>query len=451
MKNRHSRIRVRIVALLAAATGINIVVGPTHAATSIQAAIDANPGRMVHVPPGEHRIDRPLVIRTDNTGLHGHGTIIQTNPEAGIIDIQDAAGVRIESLTLTRPEGKRETQRDAVRAIRCDRLRLTNLRIIDNRSSNASIRVHDSHHGRIEGCEITNYKRIGIDDRTTSELYGYAFRVILGDGIIIKTSSDMMVLNNAIVEHNIYPTEEAKNKHGLGRLTEGRKPTRKGRFAPPGDYAPHWHQGSAIVVTSPTSTNHVLIRGNMIENAAQGVDIHADHVTFTGNVIHHAFVGIKCMHGSRNVVITNNNVSHNDLWGLIMQPGTASHEGRGKTEGEQGKPATRPNATRGNLIANNVFSDFGYGYDFHNWKGSDSRSVLQFESGPLPENPPLSDVVVQGNLIYDSGRDHASGPAAPRYNYAVYLGPKLDPGNFSFSGNRFNPGQRGVCNVELPH
>jgi hypothetical protein len=412
--------------------------------TSIQAALDANPGRMVHVPPGEHHIDRPLVIRADHTGLYGYGTIVQTNPAAGIIEIERAVGVRIELLTLTRPAGKTETGRDGIRVEGGEHIRLTGVRILNNQSTSAAIRVTGSRHVRIAGCEITNYKRIGVDDRTTSELYGYAFRAVLGDGMIVKTSTDVLILNNTIVERAVASTEEAKKQHGLGRLVEGRQPTRKGRFAPPGDYAPHWHQGSAVVVTSPELTRHVLIRGNLIENAAQGVDIHADHVTLTGNVIHHAFVGIKCMHGSRNVIITDNNVSNVDLWGLVMLPGTASHDG---STAEENRPAAEPNVTRGNLIANNIFSNFGYGHDYHNWMGSDSRNVLQFESGPLETNPPMRDVVVQGNVVYNTDTS-AAGDA--RYNHAVYLDPKLDARTFRFSGNLFHPGKRGVANVELP-
>jgi hypothetical protein len=425
------------------ATGAEPAVVRPGQSLTIQATIDAHPGCMIRLCPGHYRIAKPIKIHTDGTGLCGHGTIVQTNPSAGIIHVEKASRVTLEGLTLTRAEGKMTTHEEAVRATGCEDLRLSRLRIIDNRTDSAAVRIEQCRHGRIEGCDIINYKRIGLDDRTASELYGYAFRAIIGDGINIRTSTHMIVASNSVVERNLLADEATKAKHNLGQLAAGRRPTKKGKFAPPGNYASNWHQGSAIVVTSPERTSHVLITGNLIENAAQGVDIHADHVTFTDNVIHYAFIGIKCMHGAKNVLITNNNVSHNDLWGLVMLPGTSAHAGRSSRD-------ATPNVTRGNLIANNLFSDFGYGHEVHNWKDSSSRNVLQFESGPLPDNPPLTDVIVQGNIVYDPGRDRdATKCNPPRYLHAVYVDPKLDRATFRFSNNLLHPGQRGVSNTTV--
>jgi len=127
----------------------------------------------------------------------------------------------------------------------------------------------------------------------------------------------------------------------------------------------------------------VLVTGNVIRNAAQGIDLHADHVTCSNNSISHAFIGIKCMHGSRNVIIEGNNVSHMDLWGLVMLPGTASHP----AEAAAGdKPACQANFTSGNIIANNVFSDFGFGYEYFNWEKS-RGGVISLESGSIAGKP----------------------------------------------------------------
>ena len=189
-----------------------------------------------------------------------------------------------------------------------------------------------------------------------------------------------------ILESRIYPTRKTKEKHHLGDFTDGEKPLKKGRLAPEGAYANNWHQGSAILVTSPEETDHVLITGNIIRNAAQGIDIHADHVTCSNNSIDHAFIGIKCMHGARNVIITANNVSHMDLWGLVMLPGTASHTAEPATAD---KPARSANYTRGNIIANNVFSDFGFGYEYYNWEKS-KGGVISWSRRrcPLPGKQP---------------------------------------------------------------
>jgi hypothetical protein len=302
----------------------------------------------------------------------------------------------------------------------------------------------------ISSCTVRNYKRIGIDDRTASDLYGYAFRVIDGTGILVTSGRNISITGNRVIEDRLFPTAETKETHKLGSLTDGRIPTKKGRLAPPGDYANNWHQGSAIVVTSPEETCHVIVSNNQIQNAAQGIDLHADHVTCSNNDIDHAFIGIKCMHGSRNVIIANNNVSHMDLWGLIMMPGTASHPAEAATGQQQAHDA---NFTSGNVIANNVFSDFGYGYEHFNWKDSVS-GVISLESGQLPENPVMTDVIIQGNIVYDTSgegvlRDGNIVHEPPRYEYAVYISPDPRPERLTFTGNIFQPGSRGISNIPL--
>jgi hypothetical protein len=193
-----------------------------------------------------------------------------------------------------------------------------------------------------------------------------------------------------------------------------------------------------------------LVTGNYIENAAQGIDIHADHVTCSFNTIDHAFVGIKCMHGSKNVIISNNNVSHNDLWGLIMMPGTASHPAKAATQDTPARPA---NFTAGNIIANNIFSDFGFGYEYFNWEHS-RGGVISLESGQLPENPVMTDVLIQGNIVYDTGRDQilvdgVPTTIPPRYEYAVFISPDPEPTGLRFVDNLFHPGRGGVSNLPL--
>src|SRR3954469_19020076 len=79
--------------------------GPSAAAyDTIQAAIDANPGRMILVPAGDYPIDRKLRLRGDGSGLHGPGRIIQRSADQPIIEIEDAAGAEIRDLTLSRAE-----------------------------------------------------------------------------------------------------------------------------------------------------------------------------------------------------------------------------------------------------------------------------------------------------------------------------------------------------------
>ena len=87
---------------------------------------------------------------------------------------------------------------------------------------------------------------------------------------------------------------------------------------------------------------------------------------------------------------------------------------------------------------------------------------LAFFEGQLPTNPPLTDVLVQGNMVYDTGRDQmlvdgAPKVEAPRYQYAVYIGPwssHAEPGptypkGLHFSGNLFHAGTLGLSNTPL--
>ena len=117
----------------------------------------------------------------------------------------------------------------------------------------------------------------------------------------------------------------------------------------------NWHQGSGIVVTAPEVTEFTQLLGNYIENAAQGIDIHADHVIISQNIVNNAFIGMKAMHGSRNVIITGNQFTRNDLWAIGLMPGAASHPA------QAGKPET-DNSDGGSIIANNIISDFGHGH-----------------------------------------------------------------------------------------
>ncbi|MDZ4861211.1 MAG: right-handed parallel beta-helix repeat-containing protein [Candidatus Hydrogenedentes bacterium] len=416
----------------------------------IRSLIEANAGKTVALPDGVYWINEPIFMTADNTVLHGHATIVQTNPDADIIRVENAKGVRIEGLTLTRAEGRQDSTASGVRAENCTRLELSGLHIHNNCSQQGTIYLIKCESSVVRDCEILNYKRIGVDDRTASDLYGYAFRVIDGTGIQVNDTSGLQIVNNRVLEEMLYPTIEMKDLHKLGQLCEGKNPAKKGKLAPTGDYANNWHQGSAITVSSPESTSHVLISGNLIRNAAQGIDMHLDHATCSNNIIDHAFIGLKCMHGARNVIIANNTVSHMDLWGLVMMPGTLAHPAEAAKEGT---PARESNYTRGNIIANNVFSDFGRGYERYNWEQQKS-GVITLDSGQLPENPVMTDVIIEGNIVYDSAADGElvdgkPQTTPPQYEWAVYIATEPRPQGLVFRNNIFHPGKSGVSNMAL--
>ena len=106
-----------------------------------------------------------------------------------------------------------------------------------------------------------------------------------------------------------------------------------------------------------------------------------------------------------------------------------------------GAAAHAANTDGGSIIANNIISDFGHGDA--RWIWGDDRSPFRFGTGQQADDPPLADVIVQGNLVHNIGN--------PRYSYAVIIegGPNA-PRGMHFSNNVFPPGSQGVANIELP-
>ena len=400
---------------------------------SIQAALEANPNRMLFVPAGDYPITEKIRIRGERSGLFGPGRIIQQSDNQPIIEIENAAEAEIRDLTLTRPEGKMETRNEGILAIKCRDLVIENVRVIDNRSPAGAITLRESQNCRVSRCLVRNYMRVSIDDRTASKDWGYAFNCTDGTGISVSYSSGTLIEANRVVEDNLVPTPEIKAKHKLGDYVK--KNVVKGALmsqqAWDSGYTDNWQQGSGLIVTAPEVSDFTRILGNHIENAAQGIDLHSDHVIVSNNLIVNSFMGMKAMHGSRNVILTGNQFVKNCLWAIGMMPGAGAHPAT------EGKPV---NADGGSIIANNIISDFGHG-DAH-WIWGDERSPFKFDTGQQPDDPPLADVMITGNVVHSIGK--------PRYKYAVIIGGGPNtPRGMHFSNNLLPAGTQGVGNVEL--
>lgn len=450
---------------------------------SIQEAVDRNPGRMVFVPAGDHVVTEAIRLSHDHSGLWGPGRIVAANPEAAIVVIEGASDVQLRDLTLTRAEGRQETHQPGVFVNRSTEVLLGNLRVIDNRGDLASIYVRSSRGVRIRDCLIENYSRISIDDRRRRPdvpnfdvVGGYAFRCISGNGIGVRASGGVMILHNRIIERVMLPTPELKERHGLGRFVHRDAVKGSGLSQQMWDagYNNGWHQGSAIVLanvgTDPlVQTNPFVPReddppagpgiddgfqviGNTIENAPQGMDIHVDHVVVANNIIRNAFMGMKAVHGARNVIILGNQFVQNSLWGILLMPGTTSREAQHAAAGNPARPA---NLDGYHVVANNLVSDFGYGTAGWMWAQSDPAPLHFNANGFDPGMPPLRQVVVEGNLVHDPGRDGVliNGEPRrepPRYRFAVKVntGPG-GPRDLHFANNLLDPGTAGVANVPL--
>jgi hypothetical protein len=421
--NKLKLILLTLLSLNAAAADLSVTAYP-----SIQAALDANPNRMLFVPAGDYPIQQKIRLRGDRAGLFGPGRIIQENPDQPVIEIENATAAEVRDLTLTRPPGKHATNHEGLLAIQCRDLVVDNVRVIDNATRSGAITLRECRNSRVSRCLVRNYMRVTVDDRTQSLEWGYAFNCTDGTGISVSYCTGTLIEGNRIIEETFIPTPELKARHKLGDWVK--KNPVKGTFLSQqtwdAGYTDNWQQGSGLIVTAPAVSDLTRILGNHIENAAQGIDLHCDHVIVSNNVIANAFMGLKAMHGSRNVLITANQFTKNCLWAIGLMPGAG---------------ATAENFDGGSVIANNIISDFGHG-DAH-WIWGDERSPFKFDTGQQPDDPPLTDVIVQGNLVHSTGK--------PRYKYAVILagGPNA-PRGMHFSNNLLPPGSQGIANTELP-
>jgi hypothetical protein len=206
----------------------------------------------------------------------------------------------------------------------------------------------------------------------------------------------------------------------------------------------------------PTISDRIQLIGNYIENAAQGIDIHSDHVIVAQNFIDNSALGMKAMHGARNILILGNQFHKCSLWAILLQPGASSHEA-GKPVRAGKEPAQSPaNIDGASIIANNIVSDFGFG-NAH-WLWGSEHDCIRLDVGQKVENPPLTDVIVTGNIVYDPGRhkvmvDGAAVNVPPRYRYALCVATHSKehevPKGIRVENNILHPGSSGATNFHL--
>lgn len=430
---------------------------PVNAASypSLQAAIDANPGRQIQLPASDYVINAALLISKDGTEVFGPARIVQSNPREPIVRIQQAKSVRLAGLTFTRIAGGQDTDQNGIEILKSSDVEISQVRISENHTR-ASIYARDSADVTVQGCVIINYKGITVDDRTASQHYGYAFKAIDGTGVQFRDVEGVVIRDNRIQEFRLLPTKAIRDQYDLGTLTV--VPKEPGRLTDPdimaNKYTNNWHQGAGVQVTGPMVSKRVILSGNFIENAAQGMDVHADNVIVSGNIISHAMIGYKSMHGAKNVLLDGNQFNYVDLWGILLMPGAASHGS--SNAGKDGKSEVE-NVDGGHIVANNIFSHFGFGEQHWNWVGRKTsypeQNVIAILFGQVPENPPIRNILITGNQVYDSGRDTVllDGQwvkAAPRYHYALYVEQVRQPApvNVQVYGNLFDAGIEGVTN-----
>ena len=181
----------------------------------------------IFVAHGEEdlRLETPYRITEDDVVLRGAHALIQTDPAAPVLVIEGVKGVRVEGLTITRAEGAEEAIAPGILIIDCEDIVLDSVRVLNCKARDPAIEIRSSRNCTVRDSVVQNYKRIAVDDRTDSELYGYAFRAIDGTGILVNNSVGTVIEGNRIIEEALLPTREMKKEHQLGSLTEGRQAT----------------------------------------------------------------------------------------------------------------------------------------------------------------------------------------------------------------------------------
>lgn len=412
---------------------------------TLQAAVDAHPGALVALDGGDWRLTERIRLDENSArGLLGPGRLEQTNPAEPAIEIEHCPDAVLAGLELVRPPAA-VASAPAVLVADAPRLRCERLEVRGNAAPRGAIEVTQSDGASIAGCRILDYTALSIDDRTgppgssAADLYGYAFRCLDGTGILVRSSRGVTLEGNQIRETRWRPTRGIQLAHELGELVDGRYPASAGRLGEEvrrTGYVRNWHQGSAILVTDPRVSRGIVIRGNLIGQAAQGIDLHADELRVTGNRIDNALIGIKLTHGCAGAVIAGNLLSRVDLWGILVNPGSSS------------APDNRDERI---TIEGNLITACGHGDAWWNWGGQRPRAAgthaIYLDGPQVPEAPPLRAITIRGNLV------HAGGE--PRFEYALCLAPQgreatgaaVYPEGLEIAGNLFEPGLGAACNV----
>jgi hypothetical protein len=166
-------------------------------------------------------------------------------------------------------------------------------------------------------------------------------------------------------------------------------------------------------------------------------------------------MGMKAFHGARGVVISNNVFHKPGKYGILLRPGSSSHH---TEESTSDRPARDENVERGIIIANNIITDQGYGHEsWRLWNADPSETSpvgIKVGTGPLETNPRLMDLIIEGNMIYDRGRDLVieNGKAVrptPRYKWAIWFDDPWRVENLKMANNIFHPGEKGVSNLPI--
>ncbi|GIW92799.1 MAG: hypothetical protein KatS3mg110_0840 [Pirellulaceae bacterium] len=353
--------------------------------TSLQAAIDALPaeGGAVLIPPGEFRIERPLLITQSDVLIQGSGTathIVNTNR-------QGEPALRIGRTAEQQPASERPW-----------RVMVSNLRVTGNPESGHGIEALAVNELFIQEVTVSYHGGDGIrldqcyeDPRVSDCLITYN----KGTGLNLLGCHDIVVSANQFEENN----------DGL-RCTDGFNLCMTGNCLDD-------HLGNGVIIEN---TYGSVVSGNMIEEcrrAAIVLDRDCYGITLSANVIAHNGEGIdlKDAHGC---AVSANTFTINDKYALRISENSGritvsannfcnSYIGEGKVKRGSSDLAAAGvllHATRQIVFSGNLFSSLRpKAVDV---SGSDASRIL-FHGNLIvdspTDHPQLKDSLIEDNLV----------------------------------------------------
>ena len=121
---------------------------------SLQAAVDANPGRMIYVPNGDHLLTETVMIKTSGTGLCGPGRLVMTDASKDIINVRESNDVTIRDIRLFRERGKHEGGRNGIHAADCKDLTVDGIVVTNNCGENAGLKMERCTRLMVRNCLV---------------------------------------------------------------------------------------------------------------------------------------------------------------------------------------------------------------------------------------------------------------------------------------------------------
>lgn len=344
--------------------------------SSIQAALDAVPedGGIVQLPPGDHTITQPLIIRKGNLTIKGVGSsssIINAN-EAGQPSIIIRSGI---------PNPKRKDRDEALW-----RILLTDFKLVGNETSGHGIHAIDCNELQLRSLTISEHGADGIHMERCFEnarIHDCMITYNKGTGLNLNVNN-----HDTIVSANHFE----ENFDGL-RSGDGFNLTMTGNNLDD-------HLGSAVIIEKMMGS---VVTGNMLEQSVGwGIVVDRDTyaTTFTGNTLTNNAAGGIDLRDAHGCTISANTFSRTPQNALVVRKdsGRLTVSGNTFNNGYVGDDT---------ILGNSGESPFGSGITLENTQGINisSNTFSAVRPKALTVTGTVSHCLFTNNLLVDCTSD----------------------------------------------